>query len=137
MKKIVCALAAFSALAVALPAAAQPYGGYDRDARGYDRGYGHGPGYGADRGIFSEIQQLDNRVDRSCARRALSRSECYRLQGQVTWLKQSYRSAMRDGRMSRWERQNLQNSIYRVQASLRHERRDDDYGHGRGRGYGY
>ena len=124
MKKIACALAAFSALAVALPAAAQPYGGY-----GHGPGYGHGLGYGyGDRGIYSEIQQLDNRVDRSCARRVLSRSECYRLQGQVSWLRSSYRNAMRDGRMSRWERRNLQNSIYRVQASLRHERRDGDYG---------
>lgn len=129
MKKMISALAAVSALAVALPAAAQPYGGY-----------GHGPGYGSDRGIYSEIQQLDNRVDRSCARRVLSRSECHRLNGQVDFLKASYRNYMRDGRLTRWERQNLQDRLYRVQASLRHERRDDDGwrdGRGRGRGYGH
>jgi len=120
MKKIVCALAAFSALAVALPAAAQPYGGP-----------GRGHGYG-DMGLFREIEQLDNRVDRACARRTISRSECSRLNGQVGYLKTQLRGYMRGG-LTRWERQTVQNGIYRVQANLRHERRDDDYGRGRGR----
>lgn len=115
MKKFVSALVAVAAVAVALPAAAQPYG--------------HGPGYG-DRGVYSEIQQLDNRVDRSCARRVLSRSECRRLEGQVDYLKATYRNYMRGG-LTRWERQDLQNRIYRVQAMLRHERRDDDRRDGR------
>lgn len=132
MKKFLSAVVAIAAVSAAVPAIAQPYG--DRD--GYDRGRGesersYGRGYGSDRGIYAEIQQLDNRVDRSCARRVLSRSECHRLQGQVTWLKSSYRSAMRDGRMNRWERQNLQNSIQRVEYSLRRERRDDDRRDGR------
>lgn len=126
MKKIVCALAAFSALAVALPAAAQPYGdrdGYDRGRGGYDRGYDRGYG-GHD--LRSDIEQLDNRVDRSYARRAISRREHARLDGMVSQLRWQYRTYMRDGRLSRWERSDLETRINRVTYALRAERRDGD-----------
>lgn len=127
MKKVICALAAFSALAVALPAAAQPYGGgYDRGHGGYDRGYGGGydRGYGSD--IRRDIERLDTRIDRSYANRTISRREHSRLEGMVMQLRYQYRTFMRDGRLSRWERSDLETRIQRVTYALRAERRDDD-----------
>lgn len=117
MKKIISALIAVAAVSAAVPAVAQPWGG------GYD--------------IRREIEQLDNRVDRAYARHTISRREHARLEGMVSQLRYQYRIAMRDGRVSRWERSDLEMRINRVQAALRHERRDDDGRGGRGPGPRY
>ncbi|MBX7249118.1 MAG: hypothetical protein K1X35_08775 [Caulobacteraceae bacterium] len=135
MKKSVLALAAVSALTVALPAVAQDYGrsyghgGYDRGGdygRGeYGRGdYGRG-GYGSD--VSRQIDRLDARIDRAQAMRQISYREAQRLNWQVDELRRLQRAYWRnDGRINGWESRDLQNRIYRVETSLRFERSDDN-----------
>ena len=131
MKKFVSALVAVSALAIALPAAAD---GYDRGSYGYEHGrggdydrggdYGRG-GYGQD--ISRSIERLDSKISRSLAMHRISYREAQRLQWQVREVKQSQRSYWRnDGRLSGWERADLQRKIDRIEASLRWQRNDDD-----------
>jgi hypothetical protein len=110
MKKLLSALVAVTALTAAAPALAYPGG----DLRG-------------------QIEQLDNRVDRAYARHTISRSEHYRLDAMVGQLRVQYRVAMRDGRLNRWERNDLDSRIDRVERALRSERRDDDRRPGRHR----
>ncbi len=114
MKKLISALVAVTALSAAAPVIAQPWAG------------------GAD--LRRSIEQLDNRVDRAYARHTISRREHSRLEGMVGQLRVQYRSYMRDGRLTRWERTDLDSRIDRVERALRAERRDDD-GHRGGRRY--
>lgn len=126
MKKFVSALVAISALAIALPAAADGYG------RGSSYGYEHGRGddygrggYGQD--ISRSIERLDARIDRSLAMHRISYREAQRLQWQVREVKQTQRSYWRnDGRLNGWERADLQRKIDRIEAALRWQRNDDD-----------
>jgi hypothetical protein len=70
-KLMTLSLAAASALAIALPATAQPgyYGGYDpRYDRGYDRGYdqrydGYGYGYAGSQRYVAEADRLRRQID--------------------------------------------------------------------------
>lgn len=131
MKKFVSALVAVSALAIALPAAAD---GYSRGSYGSDHGrggdYGHGGdygrgGYGQD--ISRSIERLSFKIDRSLAMHRISYREGQRLQWQVREVKQTQRSYWRnDGRLSGWERADLQRKVDRIEASLRWQRNDDD-----------
>jgi hypothetical protein len=104
MKKILSAAVAVATLAAAVPALAAPYG--------------------ADFG--RQIAQLDNRVDNAYARRAISRAEHARLETMVAQVRFQYRADMRDGRLTRWERSDLEGRIDRVERALRMERRDSD-----------
>ena len=142
MKKFVSALAAVSALVVALPVAAQDYGhrgGYERgdSDRGSDYGrgdsdrgdYGRGDygrsGYGQD--IGREIERLEWRIERSRASQRISYREAQRLSWQVRELKQLQRGYWRnDGRLSGWERNDLQRRVDRIKLALRWQRNDDN-----------
>jgi len=134
MKKMISALVAVSALAVVAPAMAQVSGGVYLDLydggydRGYDRGYGYGYGGGD---LRREIERLDDRIDRARANRTISYREAQRLEWQVNQLRRSYYGYMRDGRLSRWERDTLDQQIDRVRYQLRRDRQDrDGYGGG-------
>ncbi len=122
MKKMMSALVAVSALAVAVPAAAQSYGGAYPRGPAVERGYGYGHGGNLSR----QIEQLDNRVDRAFHNRRISRVEHRSLKAQVQELRRLNRIYLRDGRMTRAERNNLDRRIDRVEARLRYERRDRD-----------
>ncbi len=124
MKKILISLAAASALAaVAAPAVAQPYGGYDR-----------GPGRGGydmvDRG-----ERLEMRIQRSLANGQLTRREAARLRSEVRATEQLAWRYRRDGAFTRWERSNIQQRYDRIAMRLRYERNDRDYGYGYGERY--
>ena len=106
-KTLTAALMAVTATAVALPAAAQSYRGYAQD-------------------LNRQISNLDNRVDRARANRTISAAEHRRLDAQVGQVRATFRQYMRDGRLTNWERQNVNVRIDRVQAQLRSERRDND-----------
>lgn len=131
MKNVVSALVAVSALAIALPAAAD---GYGRGSYGSEHGrgsdYSHGGdyrrgGYGQD--ISRSIERLSFKIDRSVAMHRISYREGQRLQWQVREVKQTQRSYWRnDGRLSGWERADLQRKVDRIEASLRWQRNDDD-----------
>ena len=105
MKKVLLAAGAFAALAVALPAAAQPY-------------------YGGD-GLHHRFAQLEQRIERGAQRGALDRREALRLRQDFRMLVRLDGQYRRDG-LSRWEFQDLSRRVDALQARIRFERRDDD-----------
>lgn len=134
MKKMMLALAAVSTLAVGLPAAAQTWDGryderrYDEryDNRDYDRGR-YEDRWDGDR-RFDVTDRLQMRIERSFRNGRITRQEYYTLRTQVTALERLEYRYMRDGVLSRWERDDLRRRANFVENRLRHERRDRDWG---------
>lgn len=108
MRKILISLAIASATMVASPAVAQ-------------RGYGHQAG----NQIQREINQLENRIDRSFQNRQISRREATSLRRDANGLQRDYYRFARNG-LDRGEIRNLQVRLDRLQNRLRYERRDRD-----------
>lgn len=119
MKKFLLSMAAVAALgAAASPAAAQVYDRY------------------GDHGRYDQIGRGDNlerRIDRSLRTGQISPREAYRLRADVRDVQRLEWRYARDGRMSGWERADLDRRYDMVRMRLRHERNDRDYGYG----YGY
>ena len=74
---------------------------------------------------------LERRIDQGQRNGSLSRSEAYRLRGD---LRETARleSRYRRGGLSGWERADLDRRFDRISASIRDERNDRDYGSGYG-----
>lgn len=122
MKKIILSLAAASALAAAAaPAAAQSYG------PSY-RGDGYRNEYSTQRG-----ESLEVRIERAIQRGQLTPREARNLRAELREAQRVEWRYRRDGRLTSYERADLDQRFDRVQALLRMERRDRDYGYG----YGY
>lgn len=118
MKKILLSLAAVSALAAAAaPAAAQSY----RDD-GYRNGYNP-----------QRSENLEMRIERAVERGQITPREARNLHAELRDAQRVEWRYRRDGRLTRYERADLDQRFDRVQALLRMERRDQDYGYG----YGY
>ena len=107
---IALATASFATLS-ATPAAAQ-------------RGYG-GQGYGQGQDIRRDIDQLENRIDRSAQRGRISRREAVSLRREANQVQRLYYRYQRDG-LDRREIYELRSRIDRLQARIRYERRDGD-----------
>jgi hypothetical protein len=108
MKKILISIAAVSALAAATaPAIASAQSINDRQA------------------------QLDRRIDMGVRNGSLTRSEAYRLRGQLRDTARLERDYRRGG-LSGWERADLDRRFDRISAQVRYERHDRDYGAGYG-----
>lgn len=153
-KTLIAAVLAMSALAAAVPAAAQDRRDdrwdrrddrWDRrDERGDRRWERHDdrwdrradryrpsyrwddrPGY---RGRTAD--RLDWRIDRGLRSGQLTRAEAARLYAELNWIATAERRAARDG-LSWRERQELDRRYERLAWDIRRERRDDDrrYGH--------
>ena len=127
MKKIVISLVAATALAgIVTPAMAAPHGGY---------GGGHGGGYGGGyEAPASQAQELEFRINRSERRGAISHREAARLRYDLRQVERLTFQYRRDG-LTRWERADLDRRFNLIQASLRYERNDRDYGYGYGGRY--
>jgi len=110
MRKVLITLAIASATVVATPAAAQRYGGYGN----------HG---GAQ--IQREINQLENRIERSVRNGRISRREAVSLRREANGLERDFFRFSRNG-LDRGEYRNLQVRLDRLQNRLREERRDRD-----------
>lgn len=112
MKKILIPIVAVSALAAtALPAVASA------------------------QSINQRQDMLERRVDMGLRNGSLTRSEAYRLRGElreVARLENRYRR----GGLSGWERADLDRRFDRISAQIRYERHDRDYGYGYGRDRG-
>lgn len=116
MKKLLLSLAAVSALtATAAPALAQSYRD-DYGRRGAERG-----------------EMLEMRIQRATERHQISWREARNLRAELRAAQQMEWRYSRDGRLTGWERADLDRRFDRVQAMLRIERNDRDYG----AGYGY
>ena len=115
MKQLLFAAGAVSALAIALPAAAQGYGG------GYDP-------------IHQQFQRLETRIERGAERGVLTRGEAQRLRSEFRQLVRLDSQYRRDG-LSRWEYADLDRRVQALTARGRYERRDDDRRYGRNDGH--
>lgn len=118
MKPILAAAAALATIAVALPAAAQPWAG------DYDRGG------------ESQARRLEWRIERMAQRGTLSWREARRLHAQVDVLQRLEWQYRRDG-LSRWERDDLDRRFDAIQMRIRYEARDGDRRSRDRYGYGY
>ena len=136
MKKILISIAAASALAAAaVPAAAQPYGGYDRDDYRNDRGGEHWDDRGGHRGDDrggDRADMLKFRIDRAERNHQISRREAFRLREQVRVTERLSWRYRADGIVTRWERADLDRRFDSIRVQLRYERNDRDYGNGYG-----
>ena len=132
---LVSALVAGASFAAAIPASAQNYpqsryedrydrdGRYnDRDASRYDRNYEY---RGNANAIAQQIQQLQNRVNRSDLRDRISEREAAGLRRAVYDLRTQFRSFNRNGLTQR-EARTLQERIQWVRSRLQHDRHDND-----------
>jgi len=108
MRKILISLAIASATVVATPSVAQRYG------HGYQGNQ-----------IQREIDQLENRIDRSFQNGRISRREALSLRREANSLQRDYYRFARNG-LDRGEYRNLQTRLDRLQNRLRNERRDRD-----------
>lgn len=111
------------------------YEGRGYDGRGYDGRAYEGGSY--DRGgpvqnIRQRLMQVDRRIDRGIQRGDLNREEAHVARGyynQVAHRLDMYRV---DG-FNRWELADLDRRLDSLEARVRYERHDDEYGNG----YGY
>ncbi len=128
-KKALLSLLAASAVAIATPTLAQDYGrGHDRG--GYGGHGGHGGGYGGGYnggwnggGLNGEQARLAQRIDRAAYNGRISRREAAGLRAQLNDYQRLEWRYRRDG-LSRWEREDLQRRLYRIERDLREDRRD-------------
>lgn len=90
------------------------------------------PAVASAQSINQRQDQLERRVEMGLRNGSLTRSEAYRLRGelrQTARLEHDYRR----GGLTRWERADLDRRFDRISAQIRYERHDRDYGYG----YGY
>lgn len=123
-KKALLSLLAASAVAIATPTLAQSYG-RDHDGRG---GYGHNGGYNGGwngGGLNGEQARLAQRIDRAAYSGRISRREAQNLRYQLDEYQRVEWRYRRDG-LSRWEREDLQRRLDRIERNLRDERWDRD-----------
>jgi len=125
MKTILTSLAALAAVsAIAAPAAAQSW---DRHDRGRVEAPAHNPRYGHDYGINQRQERLETRIEQGMRRGGLTMSEARRLRAEFRQIAQ-LEARYRRGGLSRWERADLDHRFDRLEAQIRFERRDRDYG---------
>ena len=122
IRKALLSTLAATAVMTATPALAQNVTfsvGVGSPGYGYDRGYGYGHG----NDLQYRAQRLARQINRAAYNGRVSRGEARRL----SWEMQQYRSMewryARDG-LSRREYAALSYRLDRIQAMLRHERRD-------------
>ncbi len=120
MKKIITALAALSAIALAAPAVAQ-------DRYGNQNGYGHNNG---GNGIEQRLEQLRQRLQFGIQRGSISRQEAVYLRNGVRQVTRLERQYSRDG-LNRQERRFLQDRLQQLQQQLHAAERNRD-GHNDG-----
>lgn len=148
-KTFLAAAVALGALAISVPAHADPrgndysynqrdeYRGSDRDYRGPDRSDYRNDQRGGYRHTFSreELDRLERRIDRGYRSGQLTRHEANRLSVQLTDLRQRTRYYWRtDGRMTHRERRDIEIRYDRLSYAIRAQIRDDDTRYGDNRG---
>ena len=124
-KKALLSMLAASAVAVATPVLAQDYGrhggGYGQGHGGYNGGW-NGGGNG---GLNGDQARLAQRIERAAYNGRINRREAQNLRYQLEDYQRVEWRYRRDG-LSRWEREDLQRRLDRIERNLRDERRDRD-----------
>ena len=119
MRKLLVSVAIATATLAAVPAAAQyQNSGWGRqDDRSWNRqGFNN---------LLRQIEQVDNRIDRSARRGFISQREAYGLKRSATNLRGDLRRSARNG-LTRREFADLQVRVDRLEQRVRIERRDGD-----------
>ena len=131
MRKLLITLAAAStALVVAAPASAQGYyGGQGYGGHNPGRHYGHQGDHGLAQRFSQQIGQLQNRIERSAQRQAISPREYRSLRNHAAQLRQRLHQFARNG-LNRGEAQDISNRIDDLRERIRDERRDGRDGRG-------
>ncbi len=111
-KTVLFSILAASAVALSTPAAAQHYRDHDR----------HG-GYAQRYPFEARQQQLEQRVERMAYNGRISRQEYRLFQRQFAHFDRLQRDYRRGG-IDRWEARELDAQLDRIQAQIRHERRE-------------
>ena len=123
MKAIIASVAAVAALAAAMPASAQSWGGQFNGR--------------FDRGRVSESTRIEQGIQVGLRNGSLTRSEAVRLQNQLRQVQQLEWRFARDGRITASEARQLDRRYAQVAVRLRSERNDRDFDRrGFGSGYG-
>lgn len=115
-KKALLSLLAASAVAIATPTLAQDYGRHH--GGGYNGGWNGG-------GLNGEQARLAQRIERAAYNGRISRREAQGLRWQLDEYQRLEWRYRRDG-LSRWEREDLQRRLDRIERNLRDDRRDRD-----------
>ncbi|GAA0649066.1 hypothetical protein [Brevundimonas lenta] len=123
-KKALIPALVLAAASVAVPAAAQSYGGHDRDGRD-NRGGRYEQNYRNWQPISQRKYNLDRRIDVGLRNGQLSRREATRLKAELNQLVRLEYSYQRNGLTIR-ERQELDRRYDRLSNQVREERRDRD-----------
>ena len=89
------------------------------------------PAVASAQSINQRQDQLERRIDVGLRNGSLTRNEAYRLRGE---LRETARleARYRRGGLSGWERADLDRRFDRINAQIRYERHDRDYGYGYG-----
>jgi hypothetical protein len=115
-KFLVSAAIAASALATAAPAAAQNY-----PPQGY--GWGYHNNYGQVRRLDARLDAVERQIRYLDSRDILSEREARSLRNDANQLERRLSHAARNG-LSRWEAQDIERRIYRIETRMHREARD-------------
>ncbi len=111
----------------------QAYNSRAYDGRGDDGRYGNdrrdGQRYGAS--ISQRLAQLDRRIHRGVERGDLDRREAWAARGQFRQIAQRQQTYRSNG-YTRWELADLDQRLDSLQAQIRADRHDNQYGYGYG-----
>jgi hypothetical protein len=126
MRKFLVSVAVATATLAAVPAAAQ-YRGNDRqwDQRDERSWYNQGPNRRAVRQLLIQLDQVEQRIDRSARRGIISSREAFGLRREANRVRNRLHRAGRDGLSGR-EFAELRVQVNRLEQRLRIERRDRD-----------
>lgn len=127
MRKLLVSLAVATATLTAVPAAAQYRGdGHRGDDRRWDDRRDHrGPNRHAVSQLLRELDQVEQRIDRSARRGIISPREAFGLRREANRIRQRLHRAGRNGLSGR-EFAELRVQVNRLEQRLRIERRDRD-----------
>jgi hypothetical protein len=120
MRKFLISVALVSTALTAAPALAQNYGG--RAAIGWNRG---GPDRPAVNNLLRQLDQVENRIQRSLQRRAISPREAVSLRREANDIRARVNVRGRNGLDGR-EFAQLQSRVNRLEQRVAVERRDND-----------
>jgi hypothetical protein len=118
MRKLLVSVALATATLAAVPAAAQYHGSHP----GWNQ---RGPSRPAVNNLMRQLNQVENRINRSLQRRAISPREAFSLRREANQIRARLAYASRGGLSGR-EFANLQVNVNRLEQRLRNERFDRD-----------
>lgn len=126
MKTLILTLATAASLTAA--------GGVATAQPGYRYGYGDDRRYGYEE-VQQRINNLQHRIDRGVGTGQLDRREAWRIKAEMRDISNTERTYLRDGRLTGYERADLDRRLDMLSQKIRYDRHDNDRGDYRRYGY--